>query len=103
MSYNSYQKNFSSEEFLKTSFILLKRKLLDIYELTQKEQSVEIISERYKKTSDVLQALALMQSMIDFSQPNAKELSDYYLLLEQSVFEGNHSNPALLLGIAESL
>lgn len=103
MSYNQYQRNFSNEEFLQSVFILLKRKVLDIYVLTQKEQTIDIISERYKKTSEVLEALSLMQSMIDFNQPAAKEISDYYLLLETAIFEGNNSNPSLLLGVAEKL
>lgn len=95
----SYEQNFSSEEFLNMTFILLKKKVNEIYKLTQEEQTNSIIKKRYEKTSEVLEALRLMSTMIDFNSNNAIDLSNHYLNLQKLIFEGNHSNPSILKNI----
>lgn len=95
----SYEQNFSPEEFLNMTFILLKRKVNEIYKLTQEEQTNSIIKKRYEKTSEVLEALRLISTMIDFNSKNAIDLSNHYLNLQKLIFEGNHSNPSILKNI----
>lgn len=99
----SYQSNLSKEEFLTTSFLLLKRKLTKIYELTQQIQTLDVIKERFEKTSEVLEALRLMNLSIDFTSKDAYELSNYYINLQKLIFEGNNSNPNILIGLVENL
>jgi hypothetical protein len=100
---SSYQANLTNEEFLTTSFVLLKRKLIKIYELTQEIQSIEILKARFEKTSEVLEALRLMNLSLDFTSKDAIELSNYYINLQKLIFEGNNSNPKILLKLIESL
>lgn len=95
----SYEQNFSPEEFLSMTFILLKRKVNEIYRLTQEEQTSSIIKKRYEKTSEALEALKLMTTMIDFNSKEAVNLSNHYLNLQKLIFEGNHSNPSILKNI----
>jgi hypothetical protein len=100
---NAYTGNFSNEEFLSTAFILLKKKLKVIYLLTQETQSSEIVKERYEKTSQVLEALQMLSSFLDFNKKESFELSNYYIALQQLVFKGNYSEPEILLQLSENL
>jgi len=95
--------NISTEEFLKISFILLKKKLLLIYSLCLDEQTVDVVKSRFEKTSEVLEALRQMNSSLDFSLSGAENLSKMYLDMQLLIMKGNSENPFLLKKLAESL
>lgn len=99
---NPYQKYLSIDEFLFTSFALLKKKLNLIYSLSKEEQTIEIIKKRYEETGKILEALNLLASSIDNSKENAKELHALYEEMAEIVFKGNNENPELLLKLLNS-
>jgi hypothetical protein len=101
--HNAYIQNVSNEVFLESAFTLIRKKLNSIYELCLQEQTAKVFKERYEKTSQVLEALNLMQISLDKSAEGYEDLLELYTLLQKLVFEGNNSDPELLLKVSKML
>lgn len=88
--YNTYESNYSTEEFLDRAFILMGKKLKDICSLIDSVDYHDI-SKRYQKTSELIEAISLLQSSLDESKKEFNDLFNLYGYLIQLVFEGNNT------------
>ncbi len=93
MGINAYQNNFSIDEFLLTAFLLMKRKVQKIYDISKKEVlSVEDIKEKFEMSSQVLESLRLLHGSLDPSNEFYRQQTEAYDHLQLLLFKGNTEN-----------
>lgn len=93
----SYQEQFSIDEFLKTSYVLLKKKIERIFDLTQKVGlSVDEIKEKFEESSKVFKALMLLEMSLDPAVSGFEEMVMEFKELEWMIYKGVHEDSRYL-------
>jgi len=77
-----YENDFSTLDFLNTTFILMKNKVQKIKELNNKQKKgklpLNLLQEKLESTSNVLHALTHLINMLDYSKPEAEDITELY-------------------------
>lgn len=78
----SYSQHLSTFEFLETSFILLKKKVMKIKEINSRQRrgklSLPDLKLKLEMTSDILEALRILISNLDFDKKESSEIAELY-------------------------
>jgi len=77
-----YEENMGNFEFLETSFILMRNKVKKLQEINLKQKRgklpLPLLKEKLENTSEILEALRLMISMLDYNNPETEEIIELY-------------------------
>jgi len=77
-----YENEISTHEFLNTAFILMRKKVQAIKDLNSKSKKgklpLPLLKQKFEKTSEILEALRLLISSLDFNKPESEEIASVY-------------------------
>lgn len=100
----AYTRNLSIDEFLYTAFILMKRKVEKIYQLSiKKDLSLEEKKSKYEMSSQVMESLLLLQGSLDPKSESYSEQLDAYSSLQLFLLKGNTEDPIYFKKFLNSL